>query len=88
MDQQSEMEKAVIGVGEYRFSEEFKHLEIPLGKWSSMTNMQRTNYLQRITTLSLQQAKIPPSSKSRAPSCASTNLSKMFKICGQTFNAE
>ena len=32
VDQQSEMEKAVIGVGEYRFSEEF---EIPLGKWSS-----------------------------------------------------
>ena len=54
----------------------------------AMTKMLQTNYLQRITTLSLQQAKIPPSSKSRAPSCASINLSKMFKIRGQAFNAE
>ena len=41
VDQQSEMEKAVTGVGEYLFSEEFKHLEIPLGKWSSMIKMQQ-----------------------------------------------
>ena len=81
-DQQSVLEKAVIGVGEYRFCEEFKHLEIPLGKWSSMTKMQRNSYLQRITSLSLQQAKVPPSSKVRAQSCAPTNPSKIFKICG------
>ena len=87
-DQQSEVEKAVIGVGEYRFCEEFKHLEIPLGKWSSMTKMQRTNYLQKITRLSLQEAKVPPSSKPRAQSTAPTVLSKAFKICGQTFSAE
>ena len=87
-DQQSELKKAVIGVGEYRFCEEFKHLEIPLGKWSSMTKMQRNSYLQKITSLSLQQAKVPPSSKIRAQSCAPTNPSKIFKICGQTFNAE
>ena len=87
-DQQSELEKAVIGVGEYQFCEEFKHLEVPLGKWSSMTKMQQTNYLQRITRLSLQEAKVFPSNKSKGQSKVPTKVSKVFKICGQNFSAE
>ena len=86
-DQQSEVEKAVIGVGEYQFCEEFKHLKIPLSKWSSMTKVQRTNYLQSIASLSLEQAMIPPSNKSRTHS-APTSSTKVFKICGHSFNAE
>ena len=39
-DQQSELEKAVLSIGEYRFCKEFKHLEVPIGKWSSMTKAQ------------------------------------------------
>ena len=73
------MEKAVIGVGEYRFCEEFKYLEIPLRKWSSMTKMQRTKHLQKITKFSLEEAKVPPSSKFRAQSTAPTNLRQGFR---------
>ena len=31
-EQKNEIEKAVVGVGEYRFCDEFKHLQLPLFK--------------------------------------------------------
>ena len=34
-EQDNEIEKAVIGVGEYRFDNEYTHLEIPLARWWS-----------------------------------------------------
>ena len=36
-DQETKIEKSVIGVGEYRFDDDYAHLEIPLAKWSSMS---------------------------------------------------
>ena len=36
-NQRNEIEKAVIGVEEYRFCDEFKHLQLSLAKWSSLT---------------------------------------------------
>jgi len=47
-EQENEIEKAVIGVGEYRFDEEYVCLEVPLAKWSSMSQAQRKKRLQKI----------------------------------------
>ena len=30
----NEIEKTVIGVGEFRFDDKYAHLEIPLARWS------------------------------------------------------
>ena len=88
-EQKNEIEKAVVGVGEYRFCDEFKHLQLSLVKWSSMTKLQREKYLQKLVRLSLQEAKVPPFSRTRALSSMETlNLSKRFNICGNQFNAE
>ena len=40
-EQENEIEKAVIGIGDYRFDEEYVHLEVSLSKWSSMSQAQR-----------------------------------------------
>jgi len=83
-EQQSEIEKAIIGVGEYKFCAEFKHLEISLGRWSSMTKVQRQNHVKHINRLSLQDASTPPNQRLRNEVVDS---SKVYRICGQSFNA-
>ena len=35
-DQQEEISKAICGFGEYKFSDEYKHLEVPLSQWLKM----------------------------------------------------
>ena len=50
-EQQSEVEKAVIGIGEYKFKESYKHFEVPLHKWSSMSASQRERHLQKVATV-------------------------------------
>ena len=88
-DQKSELEKAVLSIGEYRFCEEFKHLEVPIGKWSSMTKAQRTKHLQRIAGLSTHDAKLRSASKSTLlQTPVITNSNKVFSLCGQTFVAD
>lgn len=55
-EQEGEIEKAVLGIGEYKFSDGYEHLEIPVSKWSSMSQLQRQKHLRRIRTLSMNEA--------------------------------
>ena len=55
-EQKNEIEKAVIGVGEYRFDEHFKHLQIPLSKWFSMSQGEQRKHLNKIHEVSLQES--------------------------------
>ena len=54
-DQKNELDKAVISIGEHRFCEEFKHLEVSMCK-SSMTKVQQTKHLQSIAGLTMHEA--------------------------------
>ena len=89
-DQESEIEKAVIGIGEYRFDDEYAHLEIPLASWSSMSQTQRRKYLERISNLTLPEAKEQhkkrPSSHFSAETASSSDRS--LTICGKQFNVD
>ena len=78
-EQQDEVEKAVIGIGEYLFCEDFRHLQLSLTKWSLMTKVQKEKYLQKISKLSLRDAKIP----FKAQSVRGTEQSSTYKdlIC-------
>ena len=55
-DQESEIEKAIIGVGEYKLSDGYEHLQIPVSKWSSMSQVQRKKHVQKVRSVSLQEA--------------------------------
>ena len=52
-EQDTEVEKALIGIGEYKFKVKYKHLEIPLRKWSSMSAIQRARHLKKVATVQL-----------------------------------
>ena len=87
-DQESEIEKAVIGIGEYRFDDEYAHLEIPLAKRSSMSPNQHKKHLECIRNLTLQEAKEQHKKKSLSNSTAESASSsdKSLTICGKQFN--
>ena len=88
-EQKNEIEKAVVGVGEYRFCDEFKHLQLPLFKWSSMTKLQREKYLQKVAKLSLQEAKVPSFSKGHTSGGNEiVNPTKLLNMCRKQFNVE
>ena len=38
----------MIGIGDYRFDDEYVHLEVSLSKWSSMSQAQRKRHLEKI----------------------------------------
>ena len=86
-DQRNEIEKAVIGVGEYRFCDEFKHLQLSLAS----TKLQREKYLQRIAKLKLQETKAPlfsnlrPSSSTEVSRYVGSLLMHNIACCHQTF---
>ena len=88
-EQECELEKAVIGIGEYTFNNEFKHLEIPLSSWSCMTQAQRQKHLNHIRNIMLQAAKIPSTKPvniiSHHQESASSNY---LTICEQRFNVD
>ena len=87
-EQENEIEKAIIGVGEYKFNDDYAHLAIPLGKWSSMSQLQRKKHIDKIKSLTLQEAKTygkPKVSKANE-SIASSHSS--LSICGNTFFAD
>ena len=44
--QKKEIEKAVAGLGEYQFSEEYKSFEVPARKFVQMTNKQKEKHLK------------------------------------------
>ena len=87
-DQESEIEKAVIGIGEYRFDDEYAHLEIPLAKWSSMSQNQRKKHLERIRNRTFQGAKEQHKKKSSSNLIteSASSSDKSLTICGKQFN--
>ena len=54
-DQLQEIEKAVHGMGEYRFKSQYKHLELDSSKWFMMSPEQRQKHLNKV----FQQSCIP-----------------------------
>ena len=87
-EQEHEIEKAIIGVGEYQFREEFKHLQIPIGRWSSMNTNQRENYLAKISKLSLQEARKTSACRKECRGAGPSGSNEVYMICGSCFNAE
>ena len=87
-DQESEIEKAVIGIGEYRFDEEYAHLEISLARWSSMSQTQHRKYLERTNNLTLLEAKEQHKKRPSSHFSAEATLSsdRSLTICGKQFN--
>ena len=89
IDQWNEIEKAVIGVGEYKFCDEFNHLQLSLTKWLSMTKFQREKYLQKIAKLKLQEAKASSlSNPYNSSGLKVSNSNNIFNICGKQFNTQ
>ena len=78
----------MIGVGEYRFDDEYAHLEIPVVRWSSMSQTQRKRYLEQIKNLTLVEAKDQHKRKSLSCSIAKTASSSdnFLTICGKQFS--
>lgn len=76
-EQQEEVEKVIIGTGEYRFKWEYKHLEIPIHKWNSKSRMQWQAYLHKVNKTSVQEARLKPVScvedKAQSSSNSSSN---------------
>ena len=87
-EQANEIEKAIIGVGEYKFTDDYAHLVVPLGKWSSMSQLQRKKYIDKIKSLTLQEAKTygKPKVSKATESVESSHPS--LSICGNLFFAE
>ena len=48
IDQHKEIEKAIYGMGEYKFKESYQHLEIESAKWFKMTPDQRRNAIRKV----------------------------------------
>lgn len=49
-DNQNEMEKAIIGQGQYRLKPQYKHLCIPEDTWFKMTTEQRLNQIKKFNS--------------------------------------
>ena len=86
-EQESEIEKAVLGIGEYRFDDEYSHLEVPLTKWSSMSQNQRKKHLERIKNFTLQEAK-QQHKKKAGTSGSSLSTDKSLTLCGKQFSVD
>ena len=93
-EQEGEIEKAVIGVGEYTFCDRYQHLEIPVFKWSSMSQSQREKHLQKVRTISMDEAmkvhqepRIQHVTQPVGLLNTASSDEKIFKICGQCFDA-
>lgn len=52
-EQEEEIEKAIIAAGEYSFASEYKHLELSVSKWASMSQTQRKKYIYKIKSFPL-----------------------------------
>lgn len=48
--QEKELVKAVLDMGEFRLSPDFKHLQIDTDKWIGMTSAQRDSHIKRCLT--------------------------------------
>ena len=52
-EQQSELERAVIGRGKYKLGEQYKFLEVPENKWFHMSVQQRKDHLSKLQTVTV-----------------------------------
>ena len=91
-DQESAIEKAVIGVGEYRFDDDYAHLEIPLANIIGLllSQNQRKKHLECIKNLTLKEAKERCKRKASSSSAAKkvTSTDESLTICGKIFNVD
>ena len=60
LEQNKEVERAVVCRGKYRFKTEYQFLEVPESKWFSMSVSQRRSHLSKVHSLAI--AKFPESS--------------------------
>jgi conjugal transfer/entry exclusion protein len=47
-DQSQEVEKAVIGMGEYHFKPAYQHLNVDTTKWFNMSPEQRQKHMKKV----------------------------------------
>ena len=88
-EQENEIEEAVIAVGEYPFDDEYTPLQVSLSKWLSMSQAQRKKHLERIKTLTLQEAKEFGTKDSHLSIMVPTSSTdKDFTICGEHFSVD
>ena len=50
-DQQREVDKSLVGCGEYFLHSDYSHLEIPHAKWFSMTKEQRPRQVKKFNDM-------------------------------------
>ena len=48
IDQSQEVEKVVIGMGEYRFKPAYQHLNVETTKWFKMSPEQRQKHMKKV----------------------------------------
>jgi len=72
-----EVEKAVIGMGEY-FA--YSHLEVPSSKWFSMSSDQRKRHLKKVTDVSSVLFEDNPSSSSYSLESSTSTKSLLYPV--------
>ena len=85
-EQENEIEKAVIGIGDYRFDDEYVHLEVSLSKWSSMSQAQRKRHLEKIRTLTLPDTRRFGNVCHIGNTVPANSHSELFTICREHFS--
>lgn len=50
------VEMAILGLGEYKLKDEFKHLEVSSQEWNGMQDEQKKKVLERLHKVSLDEA--------------------------------
>ena len=86
---EEQTEKAVIGIGDYRFDDKHMYLEVSLSKWSSMSQAQRKRHLEKIKTLTLPDARRFKRETCHVSSTVSANSpSEAIIICGEHFSID
>ena len=56
--QMQEAEKAIIGCGEYRIRDEYKHLMVPVEKWNRLSEEQRKRAIQKFHSACVRKVQI------------------------------
>ena len=77
INQQKEVEKAINGMGEYKFKDPYRHLEIESAWWFKMTPDQRRNAIQKV----LKEKCILYESQNDQPSTSTVSQSGPSHLC-------
>ena len=83
-EQIKEVEKAVIGMGEYKFKLAYTHLEVPSNKWFLMTSEQRQRHLKKVIDMSSVSLEDASTSSSSVVPGTTRSLSIPPENCGIT----